>query len=235
MKNNSLACHGPEKPKGKLGLSGYTSVPSIVKDHRVWGLVRERLLADEMPPAEAKRQPMPDGRRAVVEWIGALLDREAQRNAGDPGTAPPRRLSNAEFDYTIRDLTGVDIRPTKEFPVDPANEAGFDNSSESLAASPALLKKQLAAAGGSPTTSCSKPSGFEFASRARGRPRRTATTIACTGSSTFTNGIRSTTPVYFLAAWRFQNRVALGKPIRAHEWNSRLKRALIVPLSRRRS
>ncbi len=57
-----------------------------------------------------------------------------------------RRLSNAEYNYTIRDLTGVDIRPTREFPVDPANPAGFDNSGESLAMSPALLKKYLQAA-----------------------------------------------------------------------------------------
>jgi hypothetical protein len=57
-----------------------------------------------------------------------------------------RRLSNAEYDYTIRDLTGVDIRPTREFPVDPANTAGFDNSGETLAMSPTLLKKYLGAA-----------------------------------------------------------------------------------------
>jgi len=50
-------------------------------------------------------------------------------------------VSNAEYDATVRDLTGVDIRPTRTLPVDPANEAGFDNSGESLAMSPALLKK----------------------------------------------------------------------------------------------
>ena len=82
----------------------------------------------------------------MVAWIRDLQKREAQRNADDPGTVLARRLSNAEFDYTIRDLTGVDIRPTREFPVDPANQAGFDNSGESLAMSPALLKKYLAAA-----------------------------------------------------------------------------------------
>jgi hypothetical protein len=32
------------------------------------------------------------------------------------------------------------IHPTRKFPVDPANEAGFDNSGESLTMSPALLK-----------------------------------------------------------------------------------------------
>ena len=79
-------------------------------------------------------------------WIQRLRRHEAEHNAGDPGPVLARRLSNAEYDYTIRDLLGVDLRPTREFPVDPANEAGFDNSGESLAMSPALLKKYLQAA-----------------------------------------------------------------------------------------
>jgi hypothetical protein len=40
---------------------------------------------------------------------------------------------------TIRDLTGVDLKPTKEFPVDPANQSGFDNTGESSTMSPALF------------------------------------------------------------------------------------------------
>ena len=79
------------------------------------------------------------------------------------GTVLARRLSNAEFDYTIRDLTGVDIRPTREFPVDPADEAGFDNSGESLAMSPALLKKYLAAARLVADHVVLKPDGLAFA------------------------------------------------------------------------
>src|SRR6185436_17199547 len=62
-----------------------------------------------------------------------------------------------------RDLTGIDIRPTREFPVDPANEAGFDNSGESLAMSPALLKKYLAAARLVADHVVLKPDGFVFA------------------------------------------------------------------------
>ena len=57
-----------------------------------------------------------------------------------------RRLSNSEYNNTIRDLTGEDIRPAREFPVDPANTAGFDNSGESLSMSSALLNKYLQAA-----------------------------------------------------------------------------------------
>ena len=100
-----------------------------------------------------------------------------------------RRLSNAEFDYTIGDLTGVDIRPTREFPVDPANEAGFDNSGESLAMSPALLKKYLAAGGGSPNTSCSNQWGSTSHPSPRS-PKLTATSTACGGSSRFTSTTR---------------------------------------------
>ena len=163
-----------------------------------------------MPPEDAPRQPEADERAAVVAWIRDLRDREAQRNAGDPGTVLARRLSNAEFDYTIRDLTGVDIRPTREFPVDPANEAGFDNSGESLAMSPALLKKYLAAARLVADHVVLKPDGLAFAPHPGGRPTPTATSTASSASSTSTSGTRSITPT---TSWPpgIRHR-ALGRP-----------------------
>jgi len=211
VKNHCLACHGAEKPKAKLDLSIYTAVPAILKDHRVWDVVLERLEAEEMPPDDAKRQPAPHERAAVVEWIGALRDREAGTNAGDPGPVLARRLSNAELDYTIRDLTGVDIRPTREFPVDPANEAGFDNSGESLTMSPALLKKYLAAARQVAGHLVLKPNGFDFAPD----PAVTDTDrdkYCVRRIIEFYQRHRVDYADYFLAAWRFQHREALGKP-----------------------
>src|SRR6185295_18687862 len=112
---------------------------------------------------EESRQPRDGERDGAIAWLKDLGDREAARNAGDPGIVLARRLSNAEFDYTIRDLTGVDIRPTREFPVDPANEAGFDNTGESLAMSEALLRKVLAAARHVADHVVLKPQGFVFA------------------------------------------------------------------------
>ena len=135
LKTQCLACHGAEKPKGKLDLSVYTSAPAVVKDYRVWDVVRERLEAEEMPPEDAKRQPTAEERKAIVAWIGAIGDREALKNAGDPGPVLARRLGgNAE--YVITTSSGdldrrFDLRPTRESSqVDPANEAGFDNSGE---------------------------------------------------------------------------------------------------------
>ena len=95
--------------------------------------------------------------------IDAVRKDEARKNAGDPGQVLPRRLSIAEYNYTIRDLTGADIRPAREFPVDPANPAGFDNSGESLAMSPALMTKYLQAPREVANHLVFKPQGMAFA------------------------------------------------------------------------
>jgi hypothetical protein len=211
LKGNCLGCHGAEKPKAKLDLSVYTTASAVAKDHRVWEMVLERLGAGEMPPEKAPRQPTTRERQSVVDWIGALRDREARRNAGDPGPVLARRLSNAEFDYTVRDLTGVEIRPTREFPVDPANEAGFDNSGESLAMSPALVKKYLAAARQVADHLVLKPDGFAFAPE----PAVTETDrdkYCVRRIVDFYERHQVDYADYFLAAWRFRHREALGRP-----------------------
>src|SRR5207237_1608315 len=115
----------------------------------------------EMQPKQVK-QPHAEARREVIDWVQAVRASEAQKNAGDPGTVLARRLSNAEYNYTIRDLTGVDIRPAREFPVDPANTSGFDNSGESLTMSPALLKKYLQAAHDVADHMVLTPDGIDF-------------------------------------------------------------------------
>jgi hypothetical protein len=140
-----ISCHGQQQPAAQMDLSGFTTMAALMKDGRRWSQILERLEAEEMPPKGA-RHPMPQERRLAVDWFHAVREHETRRNAGDPGAVLAGRLSNAEYNYTIRDLTGVDIRPAREFPVDPANTAGFDNSGETLMMSPTLLKKYLAAA-----------------------------------------------------------------------------------------
>ncbi len=141
-----LDCHDSATQEGKLDLSPYSSVEAIQRDYLRWSILLQRLEAKEMPPADATELPDDDERAAAVAWIRSLHRLEADRHAGDPGLVLARRLSNAEYNYTIRDLTGVDLHPTGDFPVDPANEFGFDNTGEALTMSPALLKKYLAAA-----------------------------------------------------------------------------------------
>ena len=170
----------------------------------------EKLTAQEMPPRPVPPPPA-EARQQVIAWIQAVRAEELRKNAGDPGLVLPRRLSNAEYNYTIRDLTGQDIQPAREFPVDPANPAGFDNSGESLTMSPALLNKYLQAARGVADHAVLTPDGIDFAPYPMlvetDRDKYTIQRIV-----NFYHRQPTDFADYFQAAWRYRYRAALGKP-----------------------
>jgi hypothetical protein len=60
----------------------------------------------------------------------------------NPGRVVAHRLNNIEYDNTVRDLVGVDLKPssTYGFP-DDAYVEGFDNNADALTAPPLLLEK----------------------------------------------------------------------------------------------
>lgn len=156
-------CHGESDPEAKLDLTIFRNTEQVRRLHQTWREIKERVHAKEMPSTDSSEQPTDEERQRFVAWIQSQRDFFAKQHAGDPGTVLARRLNNAEFNYTVRDLTGVDIRPTRAFPVDPANEAGFDNSGESLSMSPALLKKYLGAAREISDHLVLTPEGMHFA------------------------------------------------------------------------
>ncbi len=205
-----ISCHGRQRPAAQMDLSGFTTMAALMQDGRRWSQILERLEAEEMPPKGA-RHPMPQERRAAVDWFHAVREHERRRNAGDPGVVLGRRLSNAEYNYTIRDVTGVDIRPAREFPVDPANTAGFDNSGETLMMSPTLLKKYLAAAREVASHMYLKEEGFGFAPH----PMLVETDrdkFAVHQIIDFYHAQNIDYADYFQTAWRFRHREALGQP-----------------------
>jgi mono/diheme cytochrome c family protein len=140
-----LACHSTEAMEGELDLERFATLDDVRRDTAVWLKVGEMLDNGEMPPKEGRR--MPDERRAALRgWLADYLKAEALASAGDPGPVVLRRLSNAQYTYTLRDLTGVALDPAREFPVDGAAGEGFTNTGNALVMSPALLTKYLDAA-----------------------------------------------------------------------------------------
>jgi hypothetical protein len=164
-----------------------------------------------MPPKEASEFPSDQARQKVIDWIKAVRHAEMRRTAGDPGLVLARRLSNSEYNYTIRDLTGADIRPAREFPVDPSNPAGFDNSGESLNMSPALMTKYLQAAREVSSHLVLKLDGIAFAPH----PMLVETDrdkFCINQIIGFYRSVNTDYAEYFLTAWRYKYRSALGKP-----------------------
>ncbi|WP_020473894.1 DUF1592 domain-containing protein [Zavarzinella formosa] len=145
LKTYCIQCHNEKTKSGELDLTRFNSSAKVAEEFRQWEHVVTFIKKQEMPPAKAK-QPSADGRAEALAALEQTILTEARKQAGDPGVVPPRRLSNAEYDHTIHDLTGVDVRPAKTFPVDPASGEGFNNTGEALTMSPSLFKKYYAAA-----------------------------------------------------------------------------------------
>lgn len=211
LDTHCASCHGDKELKGDVDLRPYVSTSDVVANFQAWDLILEMVETEEMPPSEAKKQPSDNQRADFVAWIKALRAQESAKNAGDPGPVLARRLSNAEYNYTIQDLTKVDLRPTKEFPVDPANQAGFDNTGESLAMSPALLKKYYDAATQVAEHLVLKPKGLAFAPHPvvmdTDRDKFSVARII-----DFYQRQPTDYAHYFAAAWRYRYRAALGQP-----------------------
>ena len=206
-----VTCHGGKTPEAEFDMSAMTTMSALLKDGARWSTMLERMATEEMPPADAKRQPSAAARQEAVAWFRAVQQDQISRYAGDPGNVLARRLSNAEFDYSVRDLTGADIKPAREFPVDPSNMAGFDNSGESLTMSPALLNKYLQATREVASHLYLREQGFGFAPHPMisesDRDKFCVQQII-----DFYRRQNIDYADYFQAAWRFQHRAALGRP-----------------------
>jgi hypothetical protein len=205
-----IGCHSGSTPAAQFDLKSYGTMDAVMQDFPRWLLVMEKLTAGQMPPKPVPPPPA-EARQQVIGWIQAVRAEELRKSAGDPGMVLPRRLSNAEYSYTIRDLTGQDLQPTREFPLDPDNQAGFDNSGESLTMSPALLSKYLQAARGVAEHLVLKPDGFDFAPY----PMLVETDrdkYCIQRILDFYKRQPTDYADYFQAAWRYEHRAALGKP-----------------------
>ena len=161
LKQFCLDCHSAEAQEGELDLERFATFSAVRDDPSTWQKVAEMLDNGEMPPDDSE-QPTARQQTQLRAWIAAYLDAEALANAGDPGPIALRRLNNAQYTYTIRDLTGVQLDPAREFPVDSAAGEGFTNTGASLVMSPALVQKYFDAGKAIASHAVLLPDGFRF-------------------------------------------------------------------------
>jgi mono/diheme cytochrome c family protein len=139
-----IECHGYKKQKNGLNLESFETSASLIDDHERWAEVVKKLRGREMPPEE-EPQPSEHTRQAVAGWLAKELDHIDRLTPPDPGRVTARRLNRTEYNNTVRDLLGVDVRPADDFPQDDAGY-GFDNIADVLSLSPVLMEKYVSAA-----------------------------------------------------------------------------------------
>src|SRR5215208_1275731 len=141
---NCFTCHNTNLKSGGLDLEVYKTSASIRQDRDLWEKVLRKLRSGEMPP---EQMPRPDKAQAeeVMRWIETEIQLGAQLAGPVPGRVTARRLNRTEYNNTVRDLLGVDLRPADDFPQDDSGY-GFDNIGDVLSLSPVLMEKYFAAA-----------------------------------------------------------------------------------------
>ncbi len=80
-----------------------------------------------------------------MNWVESSYARIDRDTPPDPGRVTAHRLNRYEYNHTVRDLLGLDLTVSDEFPVDP-DGYGFDNIGDVLSLSPVLTEKYLKAA-----------------------------------------------------------------------------------------
>ncbi len=139
-----VGCHTPGSPSGEIVLSGLTKTNTLLSKRAVWEKVVANVQSRHMPP---KGSPAPTDaeRDKLVGYIESTYS-VADCKLNDPGRVTMRRLNRAEYNNTVRDLTGLDLRLSDDFPSDDVGY-GFDNIGDVLSLSPILMEKYLSAAG----------------------------------------------------------------------------------------
>ncbi|MCC7333909.1 MAG: DUF1592 domain-containing protein [Pirellulaceae bacterium] len=139
-------CHAADVTEADVDLGAFSSQEDFQHQSDVWVKVRRMLDSGQMPPLDAE-QPSDAELQSLKNWVRSFLKREAEASAGDPGPVVLRRLNNEEYNYTVRDLTGIEsLNPTREFPVDGAAGEGFINTGSAQSISPSFITKYLDAA-----------------------------------------------------------------------------------------
>lgn len=137
---NCQSCHSAQNASGGLNLAelaGPAALNPAMKPR--WSRILERLEAGEMPPQTVARRPDPAAQQRVMAWI------VNHTSGGGRSNVTVRRLNRVEYNNSVRDLLGVDLRPSDDFPQDDS-AFGFDNIGDALTLSPLLMEKLMAAA-----------------------------------------------------------------------------------------
>ncbi|AMV40704.1 DUF1592 domain-containing protein [Planctomyces sp. SH-PL62] len=159
-----INCHMEGDAKADLALDLYDDQAAALKDGKTWLRVLDALDGGTMPPPNKPRPTL-----AEIETVTGWIEHDylaAQCGEGRP-PAPVviRRLNRQEYDNTIRDLLGVDLKLAATlFPADDVG-FGFDNVGSALNVSPILVEKYLDAAEAALAAAIRPPDVAAFAPR----------------------------------------------------------------------
>ena len=216
-----LQCHGTEPGMGGVSLKAMLTGPMNDAAFPKWQRVVQALDANRMPP-KGMPQPSDQEKQHALAWVKSELTAYANKNAGDPGKVTVRRLTGAEYGYTLKDVTGLDLDLTRDLANDSVGGEGFMNFGDVQFMQDAGMERYLEAAkivanhaviGAGPVEFFSDPgqTGFELSAISRVKDiygKYGLRTVSGEGGIMF--GLDKYTRALFLAwQYRYRNELSL--------------------------
>jgi len=139
-----IECHNADYQEAELDLSPMADHATAIRDAVMWNRVLQMVRFGAMPPEDA---PLPTEveRREMGDTIDRALYAVTCDLRPKAGRVTARRLNRAEYQNTIRDLFGITVDVSQNFPQDEVG-GGFDNNADVLSMPPMLLEKYIESA-----------------------------------------------------------------------------------------
>ena len=129
FQEHCVACHGPEKQKGKFRVDDLPFTITSIETAEKWQKVLNQMNSGDMPP-EDEKQPANAAKADFLDDLANVMV-SARRSLGDQnGIITMRRLNRREYRNTLRELLGVEIN-VAELPSD-GGSGGFDTVGANL-------------------------------------------------------------------------------------------------------
>ncbi len=147
LENYCIECHDEINEEGGVNFELFLTESSAVKNPSFWEGVKAQVELGAMPPKK-RDQLDSEEKEFFLAWIDSLSERwDSGEFGADPGRTTIRRLNKNEYNYTVRDLFGLKVRPADGFPEDSGGAAGFDNNADALFLPSLLMENYVEAAG----------------------------------------------------------------------------------------
>lgn len=139
-----VECHNAETQEAEIDLSPFDDLAHAEANPELWGRVLQMIRFGAMPPDDAALPTEAERRQLSLALDQAIYNVTCDLRPRS-GRVTARRLNRVEYNHTIRDLFGIELDMTGEFPSDEVG-GGFDNNADVLAMPPMLFEKYLDAA-----------------------------------------------------------------------------------------
>ncbi len=142
IQKHCVRCHGEDDPEGDISFHDLRSPEQVLENRKTWEKAFKQLGIGGMPPKRSRRRPTPDEQKALIEWLDLKLHHVDCDVVDDVGRVTIHRLNRTEYNNTVGDLLGVDLRPADDFPSDDVGY-GFNNIGDVLSLPPLLFEKYV--------------------------------------------------------------------------------------------